>query len=443
MKAKTFAGIITSFLLVLSFFVIFTMPRYQHYFRRNNYKQKHKEDTHKTNITTNNPQSAESLCKLAIQYYRKKKFHKALQYFKQASDLLPNDVDILCNVAQILFYETFDIPETIRVCEKIISLDKKNRIAYEFLSNCYLRVGNFEGGNHARRILDGNRVWPKVWDGSDVQGKTIVIDDNIGIGDLFCWIRYGKMFKDQGAKKVIVYAKKVLVPLLSLCPYIDELIIRGQKIPYYDFKIGTGQLHHRINKTINDIYKYGLETPYLYADKALTEQWAKKLTQDSNFKIGICWSAKQKAERDFKYRPIPLKHFYPISKFDGVSLYSLQQKNNHGLNQLNNLPQDFNLTLFDETFDKKNGSFMDTAAVMKNVNLIITVDTSIAHLAGALGVKVWLLLPHVSDWRWFLDRTDSPWYPTMRIFRQKKLGDWDGVMQDVMIALKEIKQTRI
>ena len=114
----------------------------------------------------------------------------------------------------------------------------------------------------------------------------------------------------------------------------------------------------------------------------------------------------------------------------------------NGVEQLATLPPDFPLHIFDDDFDKKHGSFMDTAAVMEQMDLIITVDTAVAHLAGALGRPVWLLLPYSTDWRWIVNRTDSPWYPTMRIFKQPAPFDWDSVMTAICYELEQIQKNR-
>jgi len=121
--------------------------------------------------------------------------------------------------------------------------------------------------------------------------------------------------------------------------------------------------------------------------------------------------------------------FYSFQKYDGVE-------------QLKTIAPDFPLHIFDDDFDKKHGSFMDTAAVMEHMDLIITVDTAIAHLAGALGRPVWLLLPYSTDWRWIVNRTDSPWYPTMRIFKQPAPFDWDNVMTAIYYELEQIQKQR-
>lgn len=222
--------------------------------------------------------------------------------------------------------------------------------------------------------------------------------------------------------------RPAMVEILSLCPYIDKVFSnrKAQSISR-DFNIPIMSLMHLFKTTIENI---PTNIPYLYADPALVHYWNKKLRDNENkqYKIGINWKGTQTLpEKDL----LPTD-FLSLCEFQKVTLYSLQKNGDEELNLIPNCP----IKMFGSFFDK-NSSFMDTAAVMKNLDLFITSDTSVAHLAGGLGVKTWLLLPYVSDWRWLTQRTDTPWYPTMRLFRQPKPGDWKSVMDDVKNALQE------
>jgi hypothetical protein len=139
---------------------------------------------------------------------------------------------------------------------------------------------------------------------------------------------------------------------------------------------------------------------------------------------------------EFKKRDIPLEHFAALSEIPGVRLISLQKGADSGELARAGVWEPA------KDFDTTPGAFMDTAAIMKNLDLVISSDTSVPHLAGALGVPVWVALPFVPDWRWLLDRSDSPWYPTMRLFRQKKVGDWAGVFEEIAAALDVVVRER-
>ena len=178
--------------------------------------------------------------------------------------------------------------------------------------------------------------------------------------------------------------------------------------------------------------------PYLHADEKLIEQWRRELSTIHGFKVGIVWHGNP----DFINNPqrsIPLKHFAPLAKVAGVQLMSLQK--GPGTEQLDAIAGQFSVMQFDDSLDVAAGGFMDTAAIMKNLDLMICSDTSVPHLAGALGVPVWVALPNAPDWRWLLEREDSPWYPTMRLFRQREAGDWDEVFQRIAQELQRTMES--
>ena len=156
-------------------------------------------------------------------------------------------------------------------------------------------------------------------------------------------------------------------------------------------------------------------------------------SRSHGFRIGICWQGNRQAKVDAG-RSFPLRLFEPIAAIPDVRLISLQK--NDGVEQLSDLPDSMTVETLGEDFDAGNAAFVDTAAVMMSLDLVVTSDTAIAHLAGALGRPVWLALQQIPEWRWQLDRSDSPWYPTMRLFRQKQRGDWIGVFEEISSELQ-------
>ena len=180
--------------------------------------------------------------------------------------------------------------------------------------------------------------------------------------------------------------------------------------------------------------------PYLFARPALISTWQSKLGSTEKLRIGINWRGRE-GTGEFRKRDIPLDFFRGLAAAPGMQLISLQKGGEQELRTIHDRMPIMEL----EGLDTVNGAFMDTAAVMMNLDLVITSDTSIAHLAGGLGVPVWLALPFAPDWRWLLDRSDSPWYPTMRLFRQKKAGGWTDVFVEIEEAARRqlaSKQTR-
>jgi hypothetical protein len=176
--------------------------------------------------------------------------------------------------------------------------------------------------------------------------------------------------------------------------------------------------------------------PYLAADPALVESWRARLSGSKTFKIGIAWQGSTIYQAD-RFRSIPLAAFQPLA-LEGVELISLQK--GFGSEQLDRSAVKFPVRDFREAVDREQGAFMDTAAIMKNLDLVVTSDTVTAHLAGGLGVRTWVALPFAPDWRWHHDREDSPWYPTLRLFRQPAWDNWQAVFERMASELsREIR----
>ena len=171
--------------------------------------------------------------------------------------------------------------------------------------------------------------------------------------------------------------------------------------------------------------------PYLTANSRRVAKWKTRLGTLSGLKVGLAWQGNPTHPAD-RRRSLPLGHFAELARIPGVQLVSLQR--GPGSDQVAQFKDGLPFLEFPD-LDSDGNAFMDTAAVMTLLDLVITSDTAIAHLAGALGRPVWVVLPHAADWRWLLGRDDSPWYPTMRLFRQDRPGDWPGVVQRLLAAL--------
>lgn len=361
---------------------------------------------------------------------------ESLALYMKALEIQPTNLAALHNFAYSL--KKLSRPhDAIMVFKKLTELSPNYALAHFNLSAALLSVGNFEEGwkEYEYRWQAYNespkRFSQPLWDGEDLKGKRILIYAEQGLGDSLQFIRYAELLKEKGAY-VIFETQAALIHLMRLCPYLDEVVIRNEKLPDFDFQIPLMTLPLRFNTTVDTIPN---KIPYLYADPKLVVEWKEKLSTDKNFKIGICWHGNgnyptQPLRRSVESKSIALAKLAQLAKLEHVSIYSLQQVD--GLDQFASLDTSIKIIQFPLEFDKKNGRFMDTPAVMLNLDLVITIDTSIVHLAGGLGVQTWLLLPEPPDWRWILNRTDSPWYPTMRLFKQDKLGDWDNVMLSII-----------
>jgi hypothetical protein len=167
--------------------------------------------------------------------------------------------------------------------------------------------------------------------------------------------------------------------------------------------------------------------PYLRAEDDLVTRWKNRMGEEG-FKIGIAWQGNPQVKAD-QGRSIRLAEYLALSRLPGVRLISLQK--GHGLDQLGEVPRDVRIETLGDDFDSGPDAFVDTAAVMTSLDLVITADTSIAHLAGALGRPTWVALKYVPHWSWMLEREDSPWYPTVRLFRQSKPDDWPSIFSNI------------
>ena len=402
-------------------------------------------ETYFTKALELNPHDLQTQFFLAASLHQQDKKVQACNLYKAIIARYPSCTPVIYNLAHAL-KELGNMEESAHNYTIVIQREPTNTSAHLGLAQCYLALGNFEQGwphfEHRgpdiQQFKNNIETLKNLVDSKKtLANKRILLRTEWGIGDAIQFIQFAQKLKNKGAI-IIMQARKELKSLFSLCPYIDEVVGVGEAFPAHDLQIPLLSLPYIVQLSIRSVEN---QQPYFYADEALVTAWKKKFNNNATFKIGLCWQGNGSPDSPPSLQKnIPLKELAPLAKLPTLSLYSLQQIK--GLEELESLPETFELNLFDESFDKVNGRFMDTAAVMKNLDLVVTIDTSIAHLAGALGVPVWLLLPYRTDWRWYLSQTIddteySLWYPTMRLFRQPKPGDWKSVIEDVISNLKQ------
>ena len=313
-----------------------------------------------------------------------------------------------------------------------------------------------------------------LWSGARMKKQTLFLYFEQGLGDTFQFIRYVELARRR-VGRVVLEVQKPLVSLLTGLRGVDEVIPAGQTPPQFDMHLPLMSLPGAFRTQIETI---PAEVPYISADPQRVAAWQGRLENLPGFRVAIGWQGNPQYRGD-RQRSIPLEHFAPLAAVPGVRLISLQKgegtqqvapfsreaqpsepraatvrerllvatreaelPKEHSQAELGNernagessYAQPFPLTQFDD-LDADGGAFMDTAAILKNVDLLVTSDTALAHLAGAMGVEVWVALPYAADWRWFREREDSPWYPTMRLFRQERRGDWKSVFEKIAIEL--------
>lgn len=313
--------------------------------------------------------------------------------------------------------------------DRSIELNPDDPDAYFNRSSLLLLLGKFEQGwqdFEFRRLMEGYPVphFPfPLWDGASLNGKRILLVAEYGFGDTLQFIRYALLVAQQGGR-VIVQAPDALIPLLQSIEGIDEVVSHSSQPPFCEIYVPLMSLPYLFRTELETIPH---SSPYLFAptDRAVSLQ---KTKSSNKINVGIAWAGNPQYRSD-RTRSCHLRTLLPILQVPGVEFYSLQKGESAA--QLLELPDPDSIQDLGSQFK----DFGDTAAVIAQLDLVITTDTAIAHLAGALGKPTWVLLSFVPDWRWLLDREDSPWYPTMRLFRQTQPGDWEGVMGRVAEAL--------
>jgi hypothetical protein len=231
---------------------------------------------------------------------------------------------------------------------------------------------------------------------------------------------------------VILQCQPTLRPILANSFGPENVVVQGEALPHFDVYAPLLSVPGILETSVASVPG---EVPYLNPDGALVESWRAKLAGAPGLKVGIAWQGNPAVSFD-RWRSIPLAHFAPLAKVEGVTLISLQK--GPGTEQLKQAACKFPVLDFGDILDESSGAFMDTAAIMTQLDLVISSDTAVPHLAGALNVPVWVALPLVPDWRWLLQRQDSPWYPTMRLFRQSELNNWEKVFKRLAAELNEL-----
>jgi hypothetical protein len=378
--------------------------------------------------------SAESYNNLGSIYRLQGKFAEAIECFQRALELRPDFAEVLSNLGNVFMVQG-------RRAEAMICYDQTLRMrpdhapAHANRAQARLAAGDFEAGwpeyEWRWKCAGGPRhAHPAPpWDGSPLAGRTLLVHAEQGLGDTLQFIRYVPLLASRGGS-IVVEVQPSLLPLLAQSGFAG-VVAKGATLPHVDLRIGLLSLPGVMGTTLVNI---PADVPYLSADPGLVEHWRGVLADTNRFKVGIAWQGSTTNESD-RLRSIPLAHFAPLDQAN-VELVSLQK--GFGSEQLAAVAGEFRVRDFGDALDGQRGAFMDTAAIMKNLDLVITSDTATAHLAGALGVRVWVALPTAADWRWMYDRQDSPWYPTMRLVRQTSFDDWSGVFARLAEDLRQL-----
>jgi tetratricopeptide (TPR) repeat protein len=359
---------------------------------------------------------------------------EALASYERAVALAPRDAQALANRGSVLC-ELRRTAQALASFEQALALDPGHAGAHWNEALCRLRVGDFEAGLpkyewrwEQEKFKGFKRDFEQpLWLGKDsLRGKSILLHAEQGLGDAIQFCRYAPRVAALGAT-VLMEVQPELVSLLESLGGVHRLLARDEPLPAFDFHCPLLSLPLAFGTRLETIPR---EVPYLGVPVAAAGQWREKLAPHAGFRIGIGWQGNPAHHRD-RSRSFALERFSGVARVPGVRLFSLQK--GAGAEQVAQAASQFPIVDLSGLLD----CFLTTAAIMKNLDLVIACDTAVAHLAGALGVPVWVAIPFLPDWRWQFDREDSPWYPTMRLFRQRVAGDWTGVFGEIEAALRQ------
>jgi len=323
--------------------------------------------------------------------------------------------------------------ESLKSYDTALALNPDYHEAHYHRGSTLLLTGRVQEGwadfEHRWQVADCGFDRPELqaaeWKGEPLNGRSIVVYSEQGLGDTIQFARFLPALTQRGAKLTFLCHPNLMRLFRPLAAHFEIVpLVEGSRP--FDFQCALMSLPYRLQTT-----DLRADVPYLTAEPTLIAQWRDRIGTHG-FKVGLCWQGNPKGKID-QGRSIPLAKYALLANVPNVRLISLQRT--HGLDQLQRLPAGMTVETLGE-FDTGDDAFIDTAAIMNAVDLIVTSDTAIPHLAGALGRPTWVALKHIPDWRWMLERSDSPWYPSLRLFRQPAPGDWDNVTTAMAEALK-------
>ncbi|UCD82315.1 MAG: tetratricopeptide repeat protein [Desulfobacterales bacterium] len=388
-----------------------------------------------------NPQLAEAYYNLGSALRLQGRFCEAIDIFKQTLRLKPDYAEAYNNLA--LSYKNQGLLDpAVHHFTRALQISPDLAEAHWNRSFTYLLQGDFARGWEDYEWRFKQPGWKTIypfrydkprWEGMPARDKTIFVHDEQGLGDTLQFVRYLPWVKAR-CGTVILETRKSLMQLLNGFPGVDELVERstdgdpGVAFDYYVPLLSLPAIFRTTAKNIPD------QVPYLDVNPAKAEYWRHRLERSADsLKIGIVWAGRPLHTND-RNRSCRLDQFAGLIEIPGITLYGLQK--GPAADQAKRCSFQQKFVNWGEEFE----DFSDTAAAVACLDLVISVDTSVAHLAGALAKPVWVLLPFIPDWRWMMDRPDSPWYPTMRLFRQKKPSAWDETFLRVEDELRRVAQ---
>ncbi len=379
------------------------------------------------------PGFAEAAINLGNALLKLDRMEEALAAYRQAGAVRSNFAAALCGEALAL-RNLGQFDQALTAFEAAEALGSREAVAGR---GCLLlTLGDFERGfeGYEARWLQGKSLAEALgarfptWKGHGRPGERVLVLNDHGLGDTIQFVRYLPLMAAAGVETTFVCPPRLHRVLSSR---IETRFVESAPEEPFDAQIAISSLPHAFRTRLDAV---PTDTPYLSAEPALVEKWSKRIGS-AGLKIGVAWQGNPHPEAD-RARSMPLAALAPLAAIEGVRLISLQK--GFGEEQLRDLPPPMRVETLGPDFDAGPDAFVDTAAAMAHLDLVVTCDTSIAHLAGAMARPVWVALKVDAEWRWMTDRTDSPWYPTMRLFRQSRRGVWSDVFEGMARELSHM-----
>jgi tetratricopeptide (TPR) repeat protein len=380
-----------------------------------------------------NPDYVEAINGLGITFFKQGNYEKAGEMYKEVIEKKPDFKGIYNNIGT-LYRDINKMDKAFEYLRKGIELDPESpENNYNLGTLCLLHKEFEEGWQRYESRFNLKEENPPIygfsqpaWDGSSLENKTIYVYFEQGLGDTIMFARYLPVLKSKGAK--ILFK-----PQDSLCSVLDNNIIGAEILktppssPERDFDFHSHLLSLPLKLGVTDWNVPFYDEKYVFSDSQKADFYKEKYFNTEKLKVGIFW---QGNNQGMKNRSIKLEYLRELFALENVQYYSFQK--GYGAEQLDELHEKFSIIELGSTFN----DFSDTAAALENIDILITIDTAIAHLAGAMQKQVWLMLPYVPEWRWGLSGTATPWYRSLRLFRQKALNDWSTVISEIKTSLK-------
>ena len=383
------------------------------------------------------PDSTALKYSLGIFYHMQHAYDEAKRCYEQVIEDSPAHYGVHVNMGK-LYQDQNDFGNALDYYNRAERIDPANADARFYRSLVLLSLGKFESGWAEYEARFDREKWRSIypyrlstprWRGESIEGKTIFVHSEQGFGDIIQFVRYLPLLKPYGCR-IVFEVRPQLFDLLRSFPGVDFMVPMAGRPP-----LESGIDYHVPLLNLPGLFGTSIETvpatvPYISADIEKVRLWQKRVSS-SKFNVGLVWLAKPSYRHN---KSCPLQCFEPIFSIPNISIYGLQKFDD---------PKDqtmlsFKIDNWGEAFE----SFADTAAAIQCLDLIVTVDTAVAHLAGAMGKRVWTLLPFSADWRWSTQRSDSPWYPTMTLYRQAAVDDWTDAINHLLTDLADAASTK-